>query len=223
MLAAGAVGAACFRWIIGAEWILWYFFFMTLPLAILAGFGLDTIRQRLLTAFGDRRWAGWAAVPLALLPTAAFADLTLPEVQLMRTQAYENHRGAFEVTRGRHEPLHHKGPSKIHTIYLWRYISLYDPRGDTHVRDSNALRERIRQVEAEKGELYVVVGHRRMAGAYNPDFLAMVEDPNLFQPLTTFWAPEELHCLHCYHYLPGSLSKTEKSDRLSTVSPPKLR
>ncbi len=204
MIAAGAAGAACFRWLIGAEWITWYFFFETLPLAVLAGFGLDTIRLWLWRDawFLDRESRGWrwALGALVLLPPVAFADLTWPEVGLMRHQAYENHRAAFLATRGRHEPLHSKEPSKVHTLYVWRYISLYDPRGDTHVRDAKALRERIARVEAENGELYVVVGHRKMARRYNGDLMALIEDPRLFEPVATYWAPEELHCLHCFHY-----------------------
>ncbi len=211
MLAAGAVGAACFRWIIGAEWIYWYFFFMTLPLAVLSGLGLDGLR-RLALRLGRRGEttaglaAGWRRLPAAvcgaalLLAPAAYADLTWPEVDLMLRQAYEDHRGAFLSTRGRHEPLHFKEPSKIHTIYVWRYISLYDPRGDTHVRDERSLRERIVKVEEEGGELYVVVGHRRMARRLNPDLMRLVQDPDLFEHVTTYWAPEELHCLHCYRY-----------------------
>ncbi len=224
VLAAGAAGAACFRWIIGAEWITWYFFFMTLPLAILAGFGLDTMRQSLwrrVHAPGGSRFLRLAAASLVLLPPAAFADLTWPEVSLMRHQAYEDHRGAFLATRGRHEPLRQKEPSNIHTLYLWRYISLYDPRGDTHVRDAAALRARILQVEAVDGELYIVVGHRRMARWNNPDLMAMVENPALFEPLATFWAPEELHCLHCYRYRRGHADGLEE-DQVSKVAIPTL-
>lgn len=203
MIAAGAAGAACFRWLIGAEWLTWYFFFMTLPLAVLAGFGLDGLRHLLARLFSGRPGSGslrLAAGAVLLLPPAAYADLTRSEVGLMLRQPYENHRAAFTITRGRHEPLHYKGPSNIHTLYVWRYISLYDPRGDTHVRDAAALRARIARVEKERGELYVVVGHRRMARRLNRDLMTLVEDPELFELLATFWAPEELHCLHCYRY-----------------------
>ncbi len=220
MLMAGVLGAACFRWIIGAEWITWYFFFMTLPLAALGGFGLDSLRRLLCPRTGS--WLPrLAAGAVLLLPPAAYADLTRAEVTLMRHQAYEDHRGAFLTTRGRHEPLHFKEPSNIHTLYVWRYISLYDPRGDTHVRDALTLRRRIAEVERVQGELYVVVGHRRMARRSNADLMAMVEDSDLFEPLATFWAPEELHCLFCYRYRhPKEEILDERLGRLSLLSPP---
>jgi len=39
----------------------------------------------------------------------------------------------------------------------------------------------------------------------------MVEDTSLFEHLTTFWAPEELHCLHCYHYRPAPVANSKNS------------
>jgi hypothetical protein len=148
---------------------------------------------------------------LFLLLPAAYADLTSPEVALMRHQAYEDYRRAFQTTRGRHEPLHHKGPSNVYTVYLWRYISLYDPRGDTHVRRAAELRDLIAKVEKEKGELYVIVGHRALSRSISAGIIGMVEDTSLFEHLTTFWAPEELHCLHCYHYRPAPVANSKNS------------
>jgi hypothetical protein len=209
MLAAGVVGAVCFRLLIGAEWLYWYFFFVTLPLAMLGGFGIDALTTRLRAAWLACRQPSsqahvFASVPvlgaLCLGLPGAYADLGLPAVRLMSTQPYENHRGAFQATRGRHEPLHFTGPSNVHTLYLWRYISLYDPRGDTHVRKMDAMRERIAQVEKDKGELYVVIGHRRMARGLNPALMDFITKSGAFEHLTTFWAPEELHSLHCYRY-----------------------
>ena len=154
---------------------------------------------------GPKKQGGEAAKP------ASLSDPTDPEVALMRQQAYEDHRGAFQITRGRHEPLHHKGPSNVYTVYLWRYITLYDPRGDTHVRRAAELRDLIAKVEQEKGELYVIVGHRAMSRSINAGIIAMVEDTSLFEHLTTFWAPEELHCLHCYHYRPTPVANSKNS------------
>ncbi len=213
VIASGAIGAACFRWLIHAEWISWYFLFETLPLAIFAGIGLDELRKlalRFLSPSSSKPTAIIAALLFLLLP-AAYADLTYPEVALMRQQAYEDHRGAFQITRGRHEPLHHKGPSNVYTVYLWRYITLYDPRGDTHVRRAAELRDLIAKVEQEKGELYVIVGHRAMSRSINAGIIAMVEDTSLFEHVTTFWAPEELHCLHCYHYRPTPVANSKNS------------
>lgn len=215
VIASGIFGAWCFRFVIQAEWISWYFFFTLFPLAFLGGIGIDVIARKAWTCWGKARqpWligrrtsnATLAVLGLTLtlaIPTA-FATLTLPASQLMIHQAYEDHRGAFQVTRGRHEALHHSAPSKIWTVYLWRYISLYDPRGTTKIRQADELMAVIAEVEKQQGELYVIIGHRRMARRVTQGVLDLVERSGQFQHLQTFWAPEELHCLHCFRLLPS--------------------
>lgn len=213
--ASGIFGAWFFRYVIDAEWISWYFLFLIFPIAFTGGVGIDTLVRR-----AAAYWASSRSLPvkprrtnaifalicaaLAFALPASFAGLTYSSSHLMLHQAYEDHRGAFQVTRGRHESLHEKAPSKVWTVYLWRYISLYDPRGDTHVRRAAELRELIAEVNKQKGELYVIVGHRRMARLVSAGIMEMVEKSGDFQLLKTFWAPEELHCLHCYKYEPNA-------------------
>ena len=216
LFASAIVGAWCFRYVIDAEWISWYFVFLIFPFAFLGGVGMDSLLRRAFsswTANGTPRLSAGYRKPalavtcaaLAFVLPASYADLTHPVSRLMCQQAYEDHRGAFRVTRGRHEPLHDSSPSKVWTVYLWRYISLYDPRGDTHIRRAKELRQLIAEVEREKGELYVIVGHRKMARKVSEGIMNMVEKTPAFQHLQTFWAPEELHCLHCYKYVTGSM------------------
>jgi hypothetical protein len=222
LFASGMVGAWFFRYVIDAEWISWYFFFLVFPLALLTGTGVDALVTRATETWKSRRSSTSTAshyrpvlaivcAVLAFVLPAAYADLTHPVSSLMCQQAYEDHRGSFRVTRGRHETLHELSPSKVWTVYLWRYISLYDPRGDTHIRRADELRKLIAEVEREKGELYVIVGHRRMARKVSAGIMNMVEKSGSFQHLQTFWAPEELHCLHCYRYAPAA-EKAEPAD-----------
>lgn len=215
IFASAVFGAWFFRYVIDAEWISWYFLFLIFPVCLLAGIGADSLLKRAaaLWSAADRSQlsAGRKNTALAvicalfgLLLPASYAELTFPACRLMSHQAYEDHRGAFQVTRGRHEPLHEKGPSKVWTVYLWRYITLYDPRGDTHVRRGAELRQLMAEVEKQQGELYVIVGHRRMARLVSEGIINIVETSGLFEHVHTFWAPEELHCLHCYKFVPAS-------------------
>ena len=215
LFSGGPVGALTFSWLIHAEWISWYSFFMILPLAICGGHGIAFLIQRFLPVPQTLLNASQpqatrplrvrlACVLLAILLPSAQAAVMLPSSRLMLTQAYEDHRGAFDLTRGRHEPLHHCGSSNIHTLYLWRYISLYDPRGDTHVRKMDEFRQRVAEVEKTGAELYMIVGHQRLARKLNPTLLGIIENPAHFDYLGTLWAVEELHSLHCYRFRRGS-------------------
>jgi hypothetical protein len=218
-------GAWFFRYVIDAEWISWYFLFLIFPFSFLAGLGVDSLFQKARWFWNTRatshairhRSYSLVAIVYAVLGfalPASFANLTHPASVLMCHQAYEDHRGAFQITRGRHEKLHDKSPSKVWTVYLWRYISLYDPRGDTHVRRADELNKLIAEVERQKGELYVIVGHRQLARSISTGIMNMVEHSGKFHPLQTFWAPEELHCLHCYKYQPqASLRATSQSEQ----------
>ena len=134
-----------------------------------------------------------------LFPSFSFAT-SWPHAQLMQTQAYESHRTAWELTRGQHEPLGFTGPSKVYTRYLWRYIHLYDPRSDGHVRDGAALRALMAKVDAEHGELYFTVGQRDLSKAICPEVMALLADEKLFELKATLWAEQEIHTLAVYHY-----------------------
>ena len=224
VFSGGILGALSFRYLVHAEWISWYSFFMILPLAVCGGFGIAFLSecfrrpQPESTALFQQpgrvlpQLTRVTCLLLVLTLPAAQASLMFPVTKLMVEQAYENYRGAFELTRGQHEALHHCGSSNVHTLYLWRYISLYDPRGDTHVRKMEEFRERVAEVEKTGAELYMVVGHQRLARKLNPTLLGIIENPVHFDHLGTLWAVEELHNLHCYRFRKGSLPPTNTSE-----------
>jgi hypothetical protein len=66
------------------------------------------------------------------------------------------------------------------------------------------FRKRVAEVESTGAELYMIVGHQRLARKLNPTLLGIIENPAHFDYLGTFWAVEELHSLHCYRYRRGS-------------------
>jgi len=205
VFAAGALGASVFKWVMGIEWIFWYFYFIILPLAVFTGLGLDALWSkadtiRLPGAAPLARLTGALCLVLGLLAPPAMAWVAWPQIKLMHWQPYESHRRAFELTRGQHEPWGFEGPSKIITCHLWRHIDLYDPRADTYVRDSKRLRERMAEADQNGGALYYVVGQRKLFRELQADVYAMLRDPQLFELKDILWAEEDIHTLEIFRY-----------------------
>lgn len=114
-----------------------------------------------MSAIALRAHRPWLAALVLLLPGASLA-VTAPQIQLQLTLPFGDLRGAFELTRGKHELWNHAKPTKMRTCYLWRHIALYDPRGDYHVRTADELRAQMTAAKAEGGELYFVMGPRTL-------------------------------------------------------------
>ena len=205
VFAAGALGASVFKWVMGIEWIFWYFFFIILPLAVFSGLGMDALwgkaeALRLPGAALALRLRGALSLALGLLAPVAMAHTATPQIKLMHAQPYESHRQAFQLTRGQHEPWGFEGPSKVITCHLWRHIELYDPRADTYVRDATRLRERMAEVDQNGGALYYVVGQRRLFRDLQAEVYALLQDPELFERKDILWAEEDIHTLEIFRY-----------------------
>jgi Dolichyl-phosphate-mannose-protein mannosyltransferase len=193
------LGALCFMYLIHAEWIYWYSFYVVMPLAVFKAFTLDAVLARGLAA-GTSRGLAVGCICFAVAAPTLVAATAWPHTRLMQTQAYESHREVWQLTRGQHEPLGFTGPSKVYTRYLWRYIHLYDPRSDGHVRDGAALRELMAKVDAEHGELYFTVGQRQISKLLCPEVMELLNDDKLFELKATLWAEQEIHTAAVYHY-----------------------
>ena len=202
VFAASAMGAAAFKWQVRVEWIYWYFFPLLLPAMVLATAGACAVLRLL-----RRPAAPWlGALPVALI-LVAFLALLQPFIALNLRQPYENHRRAFELTRGRHEPWTeagpYTGPSKVFTCYLWRHVHLYDTRASTSVRDAAGLRALLERVRQVQGELYFVVGMIGFSEATSADLIAVLRDDREFEKLDTLWAQESIHILEVYRWRGG--------------------
>ncbi|MBL9116322.1 MAG: glycosyltransferase family 39 protein [Verrucomicrobiaceae bacterium] len=198
-IAGGAVmGAAVFKWVIKIEWIFWYSFFVILPLAVLFGKGAGWLLAEGLAEAKQAR--GKICLGLAVLLPFLADRVALPQIRLMDSQPYESNREAFQLTRGQHEPWNFAGTSKIRTCYLWRHITLYDPRADRYVRDAATLQTLMSETDADDGELYYVVGQRGLFRTLQKDVMAILANPTLFDHKATLWAEEDIHTLEVYHY-----------------------
>jgi hypothetical protein len=204
--AVAIAGSAYFKWGLRVEWIYWYFFPLVLPSMILLATGIGRAIAGLKHPWLAPRTA--AVALLLLLTTAGQATVLFPAIRLNLTQPYESHREAFHLTRGKHEPWTAAGPdtgkSKIVTSYMWRQIHLYDPRALKNVRELPELEKILRQVDAEGGEFYYIVGFLAFSEATSPELFRLLRDERYFQQTATLWAQEALHTLHVFRYQRGS-------------------
>lgn len=199
ILLAGVVTALHFKFGLRIELLPWYLLYclpawsILVAAAVSPGLGQDekaagfTWRM----AYSPR----WCLAPLAL---GFFAFFETPMSRDLLAHPKEDFRGAWELSRGRHEAPGYAGPSTVHTVWLWRHGEAYDSRGDTHVRDLEALRRKIAAVEAFGGELYVIVGHIDLSNWLCPDVMAALRDSRQFEWIDTRWGAEKLHTLRIY-------------------------
>ncbi len=199
-----AVAAAChFKFAVKVELLSWYLYFALPALAILLGASVSPA-PALLTALREGRFlrAGLRlGVAPAMLP-CFFVFESRMETEL-RQHPREDYRGAWEVTRGRHEPVGHAGPSRVHTAWLWRYLYCYDPRGDTHIRDAATLRQKMELTRRAGDEFYMIVGNAGLSDMLNRDVLELLANPAEFEPVATLWGREKLNTLRVYHLRPA--------------------
>lgn len=191
------VGALHFKYKVHLEWLAWYSFYAVPVISVALAFGADRVVG---SCAGIRRHGPRLAGLAGSVVTVCYLLVILPQTRYMVTHPVEANREAFEVTRGLHEPMHVMSESTVFTVYLWRYIGLYDPRADIHVRDASTLKAKIADVEAVGGELYVVMGERALSELLNPDMVAMLRDPRLFTNTRTFHAQDESLTLYVFHY-----------------------
>lgn len=197
LVVSSILGPLHFKYRLEMEWQTWYSFYLVPTVAILLAFGIVAWQEKVSRFFPRLPGAGPATAYLAGLCLLA---LQLPQTIYSINHPIEANREAFMATRGRHEPLGHKGPSNVYTVYLWRHIGVYDPRAETKVRTAPDLKKKIEQVLHTNGELYVVMGEPALSRLLSGDMVAMLEDPALFTPTETFWAQNDSLTLRVFHY-----------------------
>jgi hypothetical protein len=191
------IGALHFKYRLEMEWQVWYSFYVVLAVIVVLAFGIVAWQNWLRRRFRGSPWLPRIGMTAAVL---ALVALQAPQTLYALRHPVEANREAFLATRGRHEPLHHSGPSTIHTVYLWRHIALYDPRAETKIRTGPALQEKIDQITGTQDELYVVMGEPALSRLLSGDMVVMLEDPALFTLQETFRSQEESLTLRVYHY-----------------------
>ncbi|MCP5540861.1 MAG: glycosyltransferase family 39 protein [Akkermansiaceae bacterium] len=189
------LGALHFKYRVHMEWQVWYSYYIIPAICVVVAFGATEIGRQ------SQRWLPQAGPWIAGLVVVTGTLLTVgPQTRLMIHSPLEANREAFQITRGAHEPMWQSGPSKIFTVYLWRHIALYDPRGDTHCRDAASLKAKIAEVRAADGELYVVMGENLLSRALSGDMVEMLEDTSLFTPVRQFYSQEPPLSLYVFRY-----------------------
>lgn len=195
-LAASAIAAmAHFKYGLRVELLAWYLLYcipaVAWLLAAAAAGGLRWLATMLDLGTSARVMSGVAVL-------AAAALFWAPMTTDMQNYPRENHRDAWLQTRGWHERPGYDGKSKIYTAWLWRYADLYDPRGDTHVRNAAALREKMALATKEDGEFYMIIGNTELCDCLCGEMMSILRDPVLFDRQGTLWGVEPLNALTIY-------------------------
>lgn len=205
-----AVAAAChFKFGVKVELLSWYLYFSLPALAILLGASVSPVTALSAVPLDGRGWLARAVLRLGVAPAVLpffFAFESRMETDL-RNYPREDFRGAWQMTRGRHEPTGYDGPSTVYTAWLWRHLYSYDPRADTHVRDAASLRRKMDLARNEGAEFYMIVGHRDLSELLNRDVLDMLEDPAEFDAVGILWGAEKLNTLYVYRLRPEASRK----------------
>lgn len=184
-----------FKFVLKDELRIWYLIYLLPGLSIVIAAGLQSLASLAVARF-KRNWAlpSCTLILLGLITAAWF-----PIQKSLITEPEEDFRGAATLVRNSLEDsTETKSKTRIYTCWLWRSTSLYDPRGDIHVRDAPEMRRAYRIAKENKGQLHVVVGYRELAEAQNADVLAMLDNPFFFEKIKVFPARESLHTLEVY-------------------------
>lgn len=183
-----------FKFLLKDELRIWYLIYLLPSLSIVVALGLQTLANILATRFKKIGSAPLGFIILLLIATAWF-----PIDKSLITEPEEDLRGAATLVRDSLEsPSEERTSSRVYTCWLWRSSSLYDPRGDIHVRNDAEMRRCYRLAKENKGKLHVVVGYRELAETLNADILGMLDNPVFFEKVQVFNARESLHTLEVY-------------------------
>ena len=197
ILVSGIAAALHFKYLLKVELLTWYLLF-NVPIVAL-------ILARAITPQAHHSYSRHA---LAVLGLTAFGTFCWPKTLYFQNFPRENHKRAWELTRGAHEPRGYSGPSKVLTAWLWRHTHTYDSRGDTDVRTAATLAAKMQEARANGGEFYFVVGIRELSAMVCGDVMAVLHDPSQFQHVETLWGAESLNTLEVYRMLPSPSAPT---------------
>jgi hypothetical protein len=213
ILVSGLAAALHFKYFVRVEFLPWYLLYCLPAWAVLFAYAVCPKKDRLagLTGSGVPKAVPWRYAG-AVSALVFFAWFETPMAMDLRLHPKEDFRGAWAVSRGAHEVPGYSGPSPIHTIWLWRYGQAYDPRGDTHIRDAQSLKDRMRQVRSETGDLYFIVGHWDLSELLCQELLEILKDPTQFELIDTLWGGEKIHTLRVYRMISKGLDQSDSSE-----------
>lgn len=175
----------------------WYLAFALPGLVALAAAGLEGMAQRLV-ALAPHRAAPALRAGLALGLLAGFAALTAPMHAAMHDRSFTVQREAVLLTRPSLDP---NAPAnrRILTASIVDVPEYYDPRCAT-LRDTAGLRALMRRADTEGLALFVNTGRLGLARRRAPELVALLERPELFEPLGTLHGLVPRLTRHVFRY-----------------------
>lgn len=194
--AGGMLAAVHFKLLMNIELLRWYWLFCCPVVAVWMAAGAAQLGG--MAAGAPTRRV--AAVAVALL---AFAGLTWPIRHFHLTHPFEASAEALEVARGKgYRPWNDRLPNHVKTVWLWRHPALYDPRGEHDAGSADQVRAHLEEARRAQMEFYFINGYPSLTRAISPEVQALLDDPRLFEKVTTFWAQMPQQTLDIYRALP---------------------
>jgi hypothetical protein len=178
----------------------WYVAFMLPGLAALAGMGI----LGLVAPWKSYRWPSWTVAGAALV---VFFIITTHSRQFLLNRQAQPMRESVLLTRPSLDPGDERNLSII-TVSSLASPEIYDPL----VRRAASL-ESYRKLMEEADErgvpLFANNGFPLALRAKHPEVSAMLDDPNLFEPVAHLYAIEEMLDRRIARYKPGSVGKAD--------------
>jgi hypothetical protein len=157
----------------------WYVIFALPGLLACAALGIETLSEILQRRRGSPAGMAWLTAIIG-----AFAVLTLPVHRVEIDNPVTTQRPSVEVTRPSLDPTL-PGNRRILTASFQDVPTYYDPRCTT-LRSADELRGLMRQADEEGLPLYINSGRVFLTRHRLPEATALLERPDLFDPVAVF-------------------------------------
>jgi hypothetical protein len=180
----GLAGIAIFLLIVHFTGFYFYHRFAlgaAVPLVLLIAIGLSRIQP----------------TPLAALPLLAFAFLTFPQTRLLLTRSMAPFR---ETVAAMHAAAQGKEPGKLLPVAYGlgsHVMQCYEPTlRDIRTDGASRLQDLIDQARRENRPLVLALGYEALNRLNLPDGFRLLDDPTLFEKMSTFHGIEPEFTFH---------------------------
>lgn len=183
------------------QWLFeWYLIYLLPGLVAGVAVGVDALGRRI----AARTRQPWLPLAPALALVAAFAIFSQPFRAWYCTHPLEPLKEASLAIRGTLEPNDPRHKDTL-TGALPTKAWYYDPHA-THLKTAEQFVELMRQADAEKKPLYVMVGHPWAVAFNQPECWRVFNEAGLFTDYKIFYGYDNTHNRVIARYVPGAVN-----------------
>jgi len=139
----------------------------------------------------------WALIGLVFI--FAFGLITAPQRQLLYAHSSEPTRESVSLTRDVLNPFH-PGIENVLTAGFHMEARGYDPAAH-RIKSATALKKLIARADASGRDLFVNFSQYGLAQQLHPEIIALLEDPDLFEPIDALPGLSDQCTRHVYRHL----------------------